>query len=52
VPGGIIVCEDPPCTPMLYGAYVALREFLEMPEGRRFMPLLKGSQYYLVNIGG
>jgi len=51
VRGGIMICEDPTSTPGLYGASVAMHDFLETPQGRKFMPLFKGGQYFLINIG-
>ncbi len=40
--GGIMICEDPASTPLLYGAYLAMNEFLESPMGKHFMPIFKG----------
>ena len=51
VRGGIMICEDPTSTPGLYGAFVAMHEFLDSPQGRKFMPLFKGGQYFLINVG-
>ena len=48
VPGGIIICEDPASTPMLYGAYMAMHDFLETAEGRNFTPVYKTGQYFLI----
>jgi len=46
--GGIVVCEDPTATPALYGAYLAMREFLEGEEGRNFTSILKPGGYFLM----
>jgi hypothetical protein len=49
--GGIIICEDPASTPGLYGAYVAMHDFLEGNEdGRKFLPVFKGGQYFLIKV--
>lgn len=48
-PGGIIICEDPASTPALYGAYLAMQEFLEGSAGKQFMPVFKQGQYFLIN---
>ena len=48
--GGIIVCEDPASTPGLYGAYLAMMEFLESEEGLNFIKVFKGAQYFLIKI--
>ena len=46
--GGIIICEDAAATPALYGAYLAMNEFLATPSGRRFIPVFKQGQYFLI----
>jgi hypothetical protein len=46
--GGIIIAEDPTSTPQLYGAYLALHEFLESPAGKSFIPIFKKGQYFLI----
>ena len=48
VKGGIIICEDPASTPALYGALVAMEEFLESQEGKKYIKIFKGSQYFLI----
>lgn len=48
VVGGIIICEDPASTPALYGAYLAMEEFLDCPEGKKYVKIFKGGQYFLV----
>lgn len=47
-PRGIIICEDPTGTPGLYGAYVAMDEFLNSDEGRKFVRVFMRSQYFLI----
>ncbi|MEJ0027956.1 MAG: TylF/MycF/NovP-related O-methyltransferase [Rhizomicrobium sp.] len=49
-PRGIIVCEDPASTPGLYGAFVALDEFLRTEEGRKFVRVFMGTQYFLIKM--
>ncbi len=46
---GIIICEDAGHTPFLGGAYLAVREFLESPEGQHFIPLnmLSGQMFFI-----
>jgi len=46
--GGIILLEDPPGTPSLYGAYFAMREFLDSPIGFSFTSIFKQSHYMLL----
>lgn len=48
VPGGIIICEDAASTPALYGAYLALEEFLDTAHGKDYIKLFKGGQYFLI----
>ena len=50
-PGGIIIAEDPTETPGLYGAYLALNEFLESSVGKHFISLFKEGQYFLIRVG-
>lgn len=45
--GGIILLEDPAGTPLLYGAYLAMHEFLATPDGKKFLCTLKTSHYLL-----
>jgi len=47
-PGGMILVEDAASTPRLYGAYLALCDFLDTPAGRDFIPIFKSSQYFLI----
>jgi hypothetical protein len=47
-PGGIIIAEDPTGTPGLYGALVAMDEFLSTEIGSTFTSYHKGTQYFLV----
>ena len=48
VDGGIILCEDPTSTPSLYGALLAMEQFLQTESGRRFIKLFKYGQYVLI----
>jgi hypothetical protein len=48
--GGIIICEDPSSTPWLYGAYLAMEEFLKSSEGRKFQSVHKTGSYFLIRI--
>jgi hypothetical protein len=50
-PRGIILCEDPASTPGLYGAFVAMDEFLRSAEGRKFVRVFLGTQYFLIKMG-
>jgi hypothetical protein len=52
VPGGIIICEDAASTPGLYGAYLAMEEFLESEKGKDYIKVFKGSQYFLIKNKG
>jgi hypothetical protein len=47
-PGGVMVCEDPTCTPGLYGAYIAMKLFLDSPAGQEFTPIFKTGGYLLL----
>ena len=49
--GGIILAEDPTCTPGLYGALIALEEFLASEKGKSFYKLFKSGQYFLIKMG-
>ena len=49
-PRGIILCEDPASTPGLYGAFVAMEEFLRSDEGRKFVRVFLGTQYFLIKM--
>ena len=52
VAGGIIIAEDAGHTPMLIGAYAAVREFLESPAGNAFVPVeLMSGQMFLIKAG-
>jgi hypothetical protein len=46
---GIIICEDAGHTPFLGGAYLAVKEFLDSPEGQNFIPLnlLSGQMFFI-----
>ena len=46
--GGIIIVEDALSTPKLYGAYLAMNEFLETEMGKNFVPIHKVGQYFLI----
>jgi hypothetical protein len=50
VPGGIIICEDPASTPALYGALLAMEDFLASKQGAPFCRFFKGGQYFLAKI--
>ena len=50
VKGGIIICEDPPSTPGLIGAYYAMEKFLTTPSGQKFMKLHLSGQYFLIKM--
>ena len=45
---GIIMCEDPPNTPMLYGALYAMEKFLKSEEGKGFVKIFKKNHYFLI----
>jgi len=47
-PGGIVICEDAASTPALYGALLAMEEFLKSQEGRHYIKIFKGGQYFLI----
>ena len=46
--GGIIICEDPAATPALYGAYLAMEEFLESSVGSQYTKVFKSGSYFLI----
>lgn len=49
VPGGVLICEDAGHTPLLYGAQLACREFLETDLGKTFIPIwMSSGQLFLV----
>jgi hypothetical protein len=48
VPGGVIICEDSASTPALYGAYLAMEEFLDSDAGQCYTKIFKGGQYFLI----
>jgi len=50
VTGGIIICEDPPSTPGLIGAYYAMEKFLATPSGKKYMKLHLCGQYFLIKM--
>jgi hypothetical protein len=45
---GIIMCEDPVNTPMLYGALYAMEKFLKSQEGKGFIKIFKKNHYFLI----
>ncbi|MBS0274419.1 MAG: class I SAM-dependent methyltransferase [Proteobacteria bacterium] len=49
-PRGVMVCEDPASTPGLYGAFIAMDEFLNSAEGRKFVRVFMGTQYFLIKM--
>lgn len=50
-PRGIIICEDPASTPGLYGAFVAMDEFMKSGEGKKkFVRVFMRSQYFLIKM--
>jgi hypothetical protein len=46
--GGVIICEDAASTPGLYGALLAMEEFLKCEEGKSYTKIFKGGQYFLI----
>lgn len=49
--GGIIIAEDQGHTPLLVGAYVAVRDFLDSAEGKKFLPIeMMSGQMFLVKV--
>ena len=48
VRGGIIICEDAASTPALYGAFLAMEEFLASTPGKKYVKVFKGGQYFLI----
>ena len=46
VKNGIIMCEDPTNTPMLYGALYAMEKFLDSEEGKKFIKIFKKSLFF------
>jgi|GEM_PF-4079640 Macrocin-O-methyltransferase (TylF). len=47
---GVIIVEDATALPGLYGAYLALDEFMNSPIGRKFMAIRTTTQYFLVRV--
>ncbi len=47
---GIIIAEDPTATPALYGAFLAMKEFLQSGAGKDFMGVQTTTQYYLIKV--
>ncbi len=47
---GVMVVEDPTSTPGLYGAYLAMTEFLESALGRDFIGVRTTTQYFLIRV--
>lgn len=50
-PGGVILAEDPTCTPGLYGGLLAMDEFLQSEKGKSFVKIFKGGHYFLIKKG-
>ncbi len=50
VKGGIIICEDPASTPALYGALLAMEDFLATKEGKNYIKIFKYGQYFLIRL--
>ena len=47
----IIIAEDAGHTPLLIGAYAAVREFLESPAGKAFTPVeMMSGQMFLIKV--
>lgn len=47
---GIIIVEDPTALPGLYGAYLALDEFMNSFIGRQFVAVRTTTQYFLIRV--
>jgi hypothetical protein len=47
---GIMVVEDPTGVPGLYGAYLAMSDFLETELGKKFVAVRTTTQYFLVRV--
>jgi len=47
---GIIICEDATSTPALYGAYVAMEDFLLSDMGKKFIKIFVHGQYFLIKV--
>jgi len=50
VKGGVVIVEDATSTPCLYGAYLAMEEFLETEKGQSFVKVFKDGQYFLIKV--
>lgn len=51
VRGGIIIVEDPGHTPLLIGARLALKEFMESESSHQFMPIyMESGQTFLIKL--
>lgn len=48
IKNGIIMCEDPANTPMLYGALYAMEKYLDSEEGKKFIKIFKKNHYFLI----
>ena len=48
--GGIMICEDAASTPALYGALLAMNDFLDSETGKCFLPIFKKDQYFLLKL--
>jgi hypothetical protein len=49
-PRGVIICEDPTGTPGLYGAFVAMADFLRSEQGGKFARVFLRTQYFLIKM--
>ena len=47
---GVIIVEDPPAVPGLYGAFLAMHEFLDSELGKNFVSVNVGTQYFLIRV--
>ena len=50
VKGGIIILDDPTCTPGCIGAFYAMEKFLETEMGKKYMKLHLIGQYFLIKM--
>jgi hypothetical protein len=48
--GGVIICEDVTSTPALYGASLAVKQFIESIEGKNYLAIHKLGQLFLYKI--
>lgn len=47
---GVILIEDATSTPGLYGAYIAMHDFLESTEGKKYIKVHQRAQYMLIKV--